>query len=332
MPTAKRAATTAKTKTPAKKAANQNVVVMNAYLDDLHAAYSRYQTIADGKYAPAILAEFTAYKPLADAQYEQSTALGKLYGQILDVPISPCAKVAPAKENRTAAPPAAPVPAAIKTPDAPPRPVAVAPPPPLADGPTCTAALNGECKSSLPNSLVRVVRRTPDKKDPFARFGAGFFIVVFNKGDGPVSFGPGNIEVQSVKGQAYTILTVEILQARQKAAADNARTMGMLAGMSMMAMSSYGTVQGVSSSVTTQAMNTGMMAATMGENTANRIQSEAAAIDAAYTANDLETGAIAPLGGSQGRVIIDRINDRTPVVFVVHVGGDTHRIVFGGPK
>jgi hypothetical protein len=179
---------------------------------------------------------------------------------------------------------------------------------------------------------VRVVRRTPDKQDPFSRFGAGFYIAVYNKGDAEVVFGPTSLEVLSAKGQHYEVLTIETLQARQKAAASRARAVGMFAGLAMGAMSTYGAAQGVSSSITSQAMNTGLMAATVGDNTANRITSESAAIDADYRTNDLAAGPLASLQGRDGRVIIDRINDRTPVIFVIHIGEETHRIAFGSLK
>jgi hypothetical protein len=198
--------------------------------------------------------------------------------------------------------------------------------------PPAVAAQNDQAVSVGQTAMVKVVRHTGRSKDPLSKYGAGFFVVVYNKSGQPVEVGPDSILVKDANGQVLHLLTVERLAELKQQEANRAQAVGALFAVGVGMLGGAAAARTQDPAAAAQMMATSqtdaMLIMKMSEDHAAAIASEQDALVAAYTATPFNDTSVAPLAASSGRVVVDGIKDRDPAVIIVTVAGEPHEIDF----
>jgi hypothetical protein len=193
-------------------------------------------------------------------------------------------------------------------------------------------AVNGIASSNKTLTMIKVVRHKKSDKDPLSPYGAGFYIMIFNKSDKPINISPDDIVVKNANGQILSILTNERLAAIREQQAKNSQMMGAMFGMAMGMMSNSAAAHMPNAAAANNMVAMGQMdamaMASIADASAAGIRAGTGSLEAEYDSTPFSPTTLPPLKAAGGRVIIEGIKDKNPVSVTVTIAGEVHEITF----
>lgn len=192
--------------------------------------------------------------------------------------------------------------------------------------------VNGTGSSNKTLTMVKIVRHKKSDKDPLASYGAGFYIMIFNKSDQPIPISPDNIVVRNADGQIMNILTNERLAAIREQQAQNAQMMGAMFGMAMGMMSNSAAANmpnaAAANNLAAMGQMDAMAIASIADASAAGIRAGTGSLEAEYDTTPFSAATLPPLKAAGGRIIIEGIKDKNPATVTVTIAGEVHVIAF----
>jgi hypothetical protein len=191
---------------------------------------------------------------------------------------------------------------------------------------------DGTGMSALTGTMVKVVRHKKSDKDPLANYGAGFYIMVFNKSGQPLAIGPDNVMVRDREGRTLNPLTDARLAELREQQAQRSQMFGAMVGL-MSSMAANSAASNMSNAVAANNLAalgqmTAMTIAVVSENNAQAILAGTDALIASYDAVPFTTTTLPPMSSAGGRILIEGMKDRDPAQVIVTINGETHEIDF----
>jgi len=167
--------------------------------------------------------------------------------------------------------------------------------------PTPVVADQNQAASIGSMAAVKIVRHSRNAADPLTKYGAGFFVVVFNKSDRPIEINPDMVTIRDPSGNRMHVLTADrLIEFKQRETHDAAA----------------------------QAAAVALLNASLSNAAAKA--SEQDALAAGYAATPFPTAKVAPRSAVGGRIVVEGLKDREPAVLIVTVAGEPHEIDFEG--